>query len=49
MIAVVHCGLEYIPFAPEYATNAFRKLAHAGADVVIGHHPHVPHPGALLP
>lgn len=42
VIAVVHCGLEYIPFAPEYATNAFRKLAHAGADAVIGHHPHVP-------
>jgi poly-gamma-glutamate synthesis protein (capsule biosynthesis protein) len=42
VIAVVHCGLEYIPFAPEYAINAFRKLAHAGADAVIGHHPHVP-------
>ena len=23
MIAVVHCGLEYIPFAPEYATTPF--------------------------
>ena len=42
VIAVVHCGLEYIPFAPEYVTNAFRKLADAGADAVIGHHPHVP-------
>ena len=42
VIAVAHCGLEYIPFAPEYATNAFRELAHAGADAVIGHHPHVP-------
>ncbi len=42
VIAVVHCGLEYIPFAPEYVTNAFRELAHAGADAVIGHHPHVP-------
>ena len=42
VIAVVHCGLEYIPFAPEYATKAFRKLAEAGADAVIGHHPHVP-------
>jgi len=42
VIAVVHCGLEYIPFAPEYTTKAFRKLAHAGADAVIGHHPHVP-------
>nr|WP_320190387.1 CapA family protein [uncultured Desulfobacter sp.] len=42
VIAVVHCGLEYIPFAPEYVTNAFRELADAGADAVIGHHPHVP-------
>ncbi|MCW8799704.1 MAG: CapA family protein [Desulfobacter sp.] len=42
VIAVAHCGLEYIPFAPEYVTNAFRELAHAGADAVIGHHPHVP-------
>lgn len=42
VIAVAHCGLEYIPFGPEYVTNAFRQLAEAGADVVIGHHPHVP-------
>nr|WP_319495407.1 CapA family protein [uncultured Desulfobacter sp.] len=42
VIAVAHCGLEYIPFAPEYVTNTFRQLADAGADAVIGHHPHVP-------
>lgn len=42
VIAVVHCGLEYIPFAPEYVTQAFRELADAGADAVLGHHPHVP-------
>nr|WP_319396917.1 CapA family protein [uncultured Desulfobacter sp.] len=42
VIAIAHCGLEYIPFAPEYVTNAFRELADAGADAVIGHHPHVP-------
>lgn len=42
VITVVHCGLEYIPFAPEYVTKAFRELANAGADAVIGHHPHVP-------
>ncbi|WP_020589748.1 CapA family protein [Desulfobacter curvatus] len=42
VIVVAHCGLEYIPFAPEYVTNAFRELADAGADAVIGHHPHVP-------
>lgn len=42
VIAVVHCGLEYIPFAPAYVTRAFTELADAGADAVIGHHPHVP-------
>ncbi|MCG8637367.1 MAG: CapA family protein [Desulfobacterales bacterium] len=42
VIAVVHCGLEYIPFAPTYVIRAFTALAEAGADAVIGHHPHVP-------
>jgi len=42
VIVIAHCGLEYIPFAPEYVTNAFTQLADAGADAVIGHHPHVP-------
>ena len=42
VIAVVHCGLEYVPFAPTYVTTAFTDLADAGADAVIGHHPHVP-------
>ncbi|HCY86566.1 MAG TPA: hypothetical protein DHV36_15640 [Desulfobacteraceae bacterium] len=42
VVAVVHCGLEYIPFPPAYVTNAFKALAEAGADAVIGHHPHVP-------
>ena len=39
---MVHCGLEYVPFAPTYVTTAFTELADAGADAVIGHHPHVP-------
>lgn len=42
VVAVVHCGLEYIPFPPAYVTRAFKDLARAGADAVIGHHPHVP-------
>ncbi len=42
IIAVAHCGLEYIPFAPSYVIDAFKKVAEAGADAVIGHHPHVP-------
>jgi len=42
VIAVGHAGLEYIPFPPPYVVEAFRALADAGADCVIGHHPHVP-------
>jgi poly-gamma-glutamate synthesis protein (capsule biosynthesis protein) len=42
VIAVGHCGLEYVPYPPPYVVDAFRALADAGADCVIGHHPHVP-------
>ncbi len=42
VIAIGHCGLEYVPFPPTYVVEAFRAVADAGADVVIGHHPHVP-------
>lgn len=42
VIAVGHCGLEYVPYPPPYVVAAFRAIADAGADCVIGHHPHVP-------
>jgi poly-gamma-glutamate synthesis protein (capsule biosynthesis protein) len=42
VIAVGHAGLEYVPFPPPYVVAAFRALSEAGADCVIGHHPHVP-------
>ncbi|HVP91210.1 MAG TPA: CapA family protein [Terriglobales bacterium] len=42
VIAVGHAGLEYIPFPPPYVVQAFRALSDAGADCVVGHHPHVP-------
>jgi hypothetical protein len=42
VVAVGHAGLEYIPFPPPYVVSAFRALADAGADCVVGHHPHVP-------
>ena len=42
VIAVAHCGLEYIPFAPPFVMDAFEAAAKAGADAVIAHHPHVP-------
>jgi poly-gamma-glutamate synthesis protein (capsule biosynthesis protein) len=42
VVAIGHAGLEYIPFPPPYVVAAFRALADAGADCVVGHHPHVP-------
>ncbi|MGE5813337.1 MAG: CapA family protein [Acidobacteriota bacterium] len=42
VLAIGHCGLEYVPFPPPYVVSAFREIADAGADCVIGHHPHVP-------
>jgi poly-gamma-glutamate capsule biosynthesis protein CapA/YwtB (metallophosphatase superfamily) len=42
VIAIAHCGLEYIPHPPPYVAAAFRAFADAGADCVVGHHPHVP-------
>lgn len=42
IVVIAHCGLEYIPFPPPYVYEAFNLLAEAGADLVLGHHPHVP-------
>jgi Bacterial capsule synthesis protein PGA_cap len=42
IIVICHCGIEYIPFPPPYVAKVFKQMAKAGADIVIGHHPHVP-------
>jgi len=42
VIVIVHCGLEYVPTPPTYVYDAFDRLCAAGADLVAGHHPHVP-------
>ena len=42
IIVIAHCGIEYIPFPPPYVAKAFKQMADAGADIIIGHHPHVP-------
>jgi hypothetical protein len=42
IIIIAHCGIEYIPFPPPYVSKAFKQMVRAGADIVIGHHPHVP-------
>ncbi len=38
----LHCGLEYQPYPSFYVWEACRRLAGAGADLIVGHHPHVP-------
>jgi hypothetical protein len=42
IIVICHCGVEYIAFPPPYVTDAFKRIADAGANLIIGHHPHVP-------
>ena len=42
VIVICHGGVEYIPFPPPYLAEALQRIAAAGADLVIGHHPHVP-------
>jgi poly-gamma-glutamate synthesis protein (capsule biosynthesis protein) len=41
VIAALHDGLEYSDVPPARTRARFRFLAENGADVVIGHHPHV--------
>ena len=41
-IVVCHGGVEYIPYPPPYLAAAFQRIADSGANLIIGHHPHVP-------
>ena len=42
VIVSAHCGLEYQPYPSFYVYEAFKTWAAAGADLIVGHHPHVP-------
>jgi hypothetical protein len=42
ILVICHGGVEYIPFPPPYLVEAFRRIADAGADLIVGHHAHVP-------
>ena len=42
VIVSAHCGLEYQPYPSFYVYEAFGTWAAAGADIIVGHHPHVP-------
>ena len=41
VIAALHDGLEYSDVPPSRTRDRFRFLAENGADIVVGHHPHV--------
>lgn len=41
VIAALHDGLEYSDVPPMRTRSRFRFLAENGADIVVGHHPHV--------
>jgi poly-gamma-glutamate synthesis protein (capsule biosynthesis protein) len=42
IIASYHGGAEYVEKPPKHTLAQMRKLVDLGADVVFGHHPHVP-------
>ena len=42
VVAVVHGGMEYVPFPPPEFQRRLREFVDLGADLVIAHHPHVP-------
>lgn len=42
VIAIVHGGVEYVPFPPPELQDLLREFVDLGADLVVAHHPHVP-------
>jgi hypothetical protein len=42
VMVIVHAGREYLPVPAPHIQRAYRALIDAGADLVVGHHPHVP-------
>lgn len=42
VVAVVHAGVEYAPLPAPELQELLREFVDLGADVVVGHHPHVP-------
>ncbi|WP_435317299.1 CapA family protein [Haloarchaeobius sp. TZWSO28] len=41
-IVAAHGGVEYVPLPPLHRQERLREFVDAGADLVVGHHPHVP-------
>ena len=41
-ILIAHAGVEYLPSPAPYIKEIYRNFVVEGADLVVGHHPHVP-------
>jgi len=42
IMVIPHAGREYVPALPPYVQDIYHQMIRYGADIVIGHHPHVP-------
>jgi hypothetical protein len=42
IIVIAHAGREFLPVPAPHIRAMYRAIAKAGADLVVGHHPHVP-------
>ena len=42
ILLVVHAGIEFLPVPAPYIKSIYKNYVDEGADIVIGHHPHVP-------
>ncbi len=47
VVVVFHGGRERVNLPPPYIQKMLRNFAELGADLIIGHHPHVPQPWEL--
>ena len=48
VVVIMHWGLQHIPrVIPDYEPTAAKAAIAAGADLIIGHHPHIPKPIAV--
>ena len=41
-ILIAHAGIEYLPSPAPYIKEIYQNFVDEGADLVVGHHPHVP-------
>jgi poly-gamma-glutamate synthesis protein (capsule biosynthesis protein) len=42
VVVIAHAGTEYVPFPAPELQRTLREFIDIGADLVVGHHPHVP-------